>query len=462
MPAPRRECDAKRASRSSTFSSLARQRARGRFRDFREENVMPVANGRRVAVIAGCRTPFCRSGTVLKDARAVDLARFVARELLERTNLDGAEVNAVIFGQVVPSALVPNVAREVSLLPQFPKEIPAYSLNRACASAAQAVADAADAIATGNADVVLAGGVESLSDIPILASRRLADILVEAGKARSLGARLRTFAKLRPRDLVPVSPAIAEPSTGETMGQSAEKMAKENHISRAAQDRWALRSHELAARGTDDGRIPAEIVPWFPPRVGGRAGDAVVTQDNGIRRDTSLEQMAKLKPVFDRRYGSVTAANSSPLTDGASAVLLMRDSAARALGYTPLAYVRAYAVAAVDPGWQLLQAPIFAVPKALERAGIEWKDLGVIEVHEAFAAQVLSNLQGWAALGWDINEDIINVMGGSIAIGHPFGATGTRLVTTLASEMARRDVQFGLLSICAQGGMGLAMVLERR
>ena len=421
---------------------------------------MPVANGRRVAVIAGCRTPFCKSGTVLKDARAVDLARFVARELLERTNLDGADVNAVIFGQVVPSALVPNVAREVSLLPQFPKEIPAYSLNRACASSGQAVANAYDEIALGDAEVVLAGGVESLSDIPILASRRLADILVEASKAKSLGARLRTFSRIRPRDLVPVSPAIAEPSTGETMGQSAEKMAKENHISRAAQDRWALRSHELAARGTDDGRIPAEIVPWFVP--GGRAGDGVVAQDNGLRRDTSLEQMAKLKPVFDRRYGSVTAANSSPLTDGASAVLLMSDSAARALGYTPLAYVRSYSVAAVDPGWQLLQAPIFAVPKALERAGIQWKDLGVIEVHEAFAAQVLSNLQGWGALGWEINEDIINVMGGSIAIGHLFGATGTRLVTTLANEMTRRDVQFGLLSICAQGGMGFAMVLERR
>src|SRR2546425_1095865 len=253
---------------------------------------MPVANGRRVAVIAGCRTPFCKSGTVLKDARAVDLARFVARELLERTNLDGADVNAVIFGQVVPSALVPNVAREVSLLPQFPKEIPAYSLNRACASSGQAVANAYDEIVLGDAEVVLAGGVESLSDIPILASRRLADILVEASKAKSLGARVRTLSRIRPRDLIPVSPAIAEPSTGESMGQSAEKMAKENHISRDAQDRWALRSHELAARGTDDGRIAAEIVPWF-----GSRGDGVVTADNGIRRDTSLEQMAKLKPV---------------------------------------------------------------------------------------------------------------------------------------------------------------------
>jgi acetyl-CoA acyltransferase len=419
---------------------------------------MPVGNGRRVAVVAGCRTPFCRAGTALKDARAVDLARFVARELLERSNLEGAAVNAVIFGQVVPSALVPNVAREVSLLPQFPKEIPAYSLNRACASSGQAVANAHDEIVLGGADVVLAGGVESLSDIPILASRRLADILVEASKAKSLAARLKTFSRIRPRDLVPVSPAIAEPSTGESMGQSAEKMAKENHITREAQDRWALRSHVFAARGADDGRIAAEIAPWFPPRQ----SDPVITQDNGVRRDTSLEQMAKLKPVFDRRYGSVTAANASPLTDGAAAVLLMSEPAARALGYPALAFIRSYAVAAVDPGWQLLQAPIFAVPKALERAGLEWRDLGLIEIHEAFAAQVLSNLQGWAAKGWEIDEAKINVMGGSIAIGHPFGATGARIVTTLANEMVRRDVQFGLLSICAQGGMGFAMVLERR
>ena len=419
---------------------------------------MPGLNGRRVAVIAGVRTPFAKAGTVLKDARAVDLARYAARELLERTNLDGHEVDEVIFGQVVPSALVPNVGREVSLLPQFPKEIPAYSLNRACASANQAISAGHDQIALGNANVIIAGGAEALSDIPILASRRLADILVEASKAKSLAARIRTFAKIRPKDLVPVAPAIAEPSTGESMGQSAEKMAKENHIPRAEQDRWARRSHQLAAKGTADGRLTAEIAAWMPNRPGAE----IVKADNGIRTDTTIEQMAKLKPVFDRRYGSVTAANSSPLTDGASAVLLMSDEKARALGYEPLTYIRSYAVAAVDPGWQLLQAPIFAVPMALERAGIQWKDLGVIEIHEAFASQVLSNLQGFAAKGWEINEDIINVMGGSIAIGHPFGATGGRLVTTLSNEMKRRDVQFGLISVCAQGGMGFAMVLERR
>ncbi len=418
---------------------------------------MSPPDGRRVAIIAGCRTPFCKAGTVLKDARAVDLARFAARELLERTNLSPGVVNEVIFGQVVASPLVPNIAREVSLLPQFPKEIPAFSVNRACASSNQAITAAADQIRLGHAEVIIAGGAESLSDIPILASRRLADILVTASKARTLGARIATFAKIRPRDLVPVAPAIAEPSTGESMGQSAEKMAKENHIGREAQDRWALRSHQLAALGTADGRLTAEIAPWFPTR----ADEDVVTKDNGIRTDTSLEQLAQLRPVFDRRYGSVTAGNASPLTDGASAVLLMSETAARTHGYEPLAYLRSYAVAAVDPGWQLLQAPVWAVPTALERAGIQWKDLGLIEIHEAFASQVLSNLQGFAAKGWEINEEIINVMGGSIAIGHPFGATGGRLVTTLANEMRRRNVQFGLISVCAQGGMASAVVLER-
>jgi acetyl-CoA acyltransferase len=418
---------------------------------------MPPSNGRRVAIVAGCRTPFARSGTVLKDARAVDLARHAARELLHRSEIDPTEVDEVIFGQVVPSPLVPNVAREVSLLPQFPKEIPAFSLNRACASANQAITAAYDQIALGHANVIVAGGAESLSDIPILVSRPLSDILVEAGKAKTLGQRLRAFARVRPRYFVPVSPAIAEPSTGMSMGQSAEKMAKENGISRDSQDRWALRSHQLAAAGAMDGRLTAEIAPWFPADGTG----PVVATDNGIRTDTSLDQMAKLKPVFDRRYGSVTAANSSPLTDGASAVLLMREDAAKALGYKPLAYLRSYAVAAVDPGWQLLQAPVWAVPMALERAGIHWQDLGLIEIHEAFAAQVLSNLKGFEEKGYEIKEDIINVLGGSIAIGHPFGATGGRLVTTLANEMKRRDVQFGLISVCAQGGMGSAMVLER-
>ena len=424
--------------------------------------------GRRVAIVAGLRTPFAKSGTVFRDVTAIALARHAARELLVRSELDGREVDEVVFGQVVPSVRVPNVAREVSLLPQVLPSVPAYSLNRACASAAQAITNAADQIALGHADTVLAGGVESLSDIPVLHSRRFSQILVEAGKARSVAGRIGALARTRPRDLVPITPAVAEPSTGETMGQSAEKMAKENGITREAQDRLALMSHQRAAAATADGRLTAEIAPWF----GGRDMDQIVTADNGIRADASLEALAQLRPVFDRRYGSVTAGNASPLTDGAAAVLLMAEDKAVALGYEPLAYLKSYAVAAVDPGWQLLMGPVYAVPRALERAGLGWSELGLIEIHEAFAAQVLSNVQAWGSQAWaerlglpgpvgEVNWECTNVMGGSIAIGHPFGATGARLVTTLAHEMRRRDVQFGLISICAQGGMGYALVLER-
>jgi acetyl-CoA acyltransferase len=429
---------------------------------------MQDSPGRRVAIIAGLRTPFAKSGTLFRDVPAVALARHVARELLMRSEVDGREVDEVVFGQVVPSVLTPNVAREVSLLPQLLPSVPAYTLNRACASAAQAIGNAADQIAVGHADTVLAGGVESLSDIPILHSRGFSRVLVDASKARGLGGRLSSLSRLRPRDLIPVSPAIAEPSTGETMGQSAEKMAKENGISREEQDRFALMSHQRAAAATNDRRLTAEIAPWF----GGPGMDQPLASDNGIRPDTSLVALAALKPVFDRKYGSVTAGNSSPLTDGAAAVVLMAEEKAKALGYPPLAYIRSYAVSAVDPGWQLLMGPVYAVPKALERAGIAWRDLGVVEIHEAFAAQVLSNVQAWGSRAWaerlglavpvgEVDWTRTNVMGGSIAIGHPFGATGARLVTTLAHEMRRRDAEFGLLSICAQGGMGYAMVLER-
>jgi acetyl-CoA acyltransferase len=424
--------------------------------------------GRRVAIVAGVRTPFVKSGTAFRDVSAVALARHASRELLFRSELDGREVDEVIFSQVVPSVLVPNVGREVSLLPQLLPSVPAYTLNRACASSAQAIDNAADQIALGHADTILAGGVESLSDLPVLHSRRFSRVLVDASRAKSLAARVAAFGRTRPRDLVPVTPAIAEPSTGESMGQSAEKMAKENGISREAQDELALRSHQRAAAATADGRLPAEIAAWF----GGAAMDQPLATDNGIRGDTSLEALAALRPVFDRRYGSVTAGNSSPLTDGAAAVLLMAEEKAAALGYKPLAYLRSYAVAAVDPGWQLLMGPVYAVPKALERAGLSWGDIGLFEVHEAFAAQVLSNVQAWGSQAWadrlglaapvgEVDWDRTNVMGGSIAIGHPFAATGARLVTTLANEMRRRDVQYGLISICAQGGMGYAMVLER-
>ena len=425
-------------------------------------------NGRRVAIVAGVRTPFAKAGTAFKSISAIELGKLCVAELLQRTNLDGKEVQALVFGTVVPSVIAPNIAREVSLLPLLPKGVQAYSVSRACASANQAITDAADQIALGHVDVAIAGGSESLSNIPILHAQGFADALVLASKAKSFPARLKALSRIRPKDLVPVTPAIAEPSTGETMGQSAEKMAKLNAIAREEQDHFALRSHRLAAAGTADGRLTAEIMPvYVPPKF-----ESVLTSDNGIREDTSYEQLAALKPVFDRKYGSVTAGNSSPLTDGGACVLLMSEERARSLGYPPLGIIRSYAYAALDPGEQLLQAPVLAAPVALKRAGLSLKDMDLIEMHEAFAAQVLSNLKGFESKWWaeragfsqpvgEVDRAKLNVMGGSIAIGHPFGATGARITTTLLNELRRRNGQFGLMTVCSAGGMGFAMVVER-
>jgi acetyl-CoA acyltransferase len=425
-------------------------------------------DGRRVAIVAGVRTPFAKAGTALKSISAIDLGKLCVAELLQRTNLDGKEVQGLVFGTVIPSVLAPNIAREVSLMPQLPKGVQAYTVSRACASANQAITDGADQIALGHLDVVIAGGAESLSNIPILHSPRFAETLLLASKAKSLPARLRAFARIRPKDLIPIAPAIAEPSTGETMGQSAEKMAKLNAISREEQDHFALRSHRLASAGTTDGRLTAEIMPvYIPPRF-----ESVITSDNGIREDTSYEQLAALKPVFDRKYGSVTAGNSSPLTDGGACVLLMSEEKAKALGYPVLGIIKSYAYAALDPGEQLLQAPVLAAPVALKRAGLTLKDIDLVEMHEAFAAQVLSNLKGFESKAWaeragfsqptgEVDRAKLNVMGGSIAIGHPFGATGARITTTLLNELRRRGGQFGLMTVCAAGGMGFSMVVER-
>jgi acetyl-CoA acyltransferase len=430
--------------------------------------MLTTAPGRRVAIVAGVRTPFLKAGTGFRSLSAIDLGRQCVAELLERASLDGKEVEALVFGTVIPSVLAPNIAREVSLIPQLPKGTEAYTVSRACTSSNQAITDAANQIALGHHNVVIAGGAESLSNVPILHSRGFADALVAANKAKSLPKRLQALARIRPKDLVPIAPAIAEPTTGETMGQSAEKMAKINSIAREDQDAFALRSHQLAAKGTADGRLTAEIFPVFVPP----AYQDAPTSDNGIRADSSLDALAKLPPVFDRRYGSVTAGNSSPLTDGASAVLMMSEERAAALGYTPLGFIRSYAYAALDPGEQLLMGPVLAAPVALKRAGLSLRDMDLVEMHEAFAAQVLSNLKGLESREWAeragfshpvgaVDQSKLNVMGGSIAIGHPFGATGARITLTLLNELARRGGQFGLMTVCAAGGMGFASVLER-
>jgi acetyl-CoA acyltransferase len=430
---------------------------------------MPTfGNGRRVAIVAGLRTPFAKAGTVLRSMSAIELGGACVTELIERTNLDGKEVDALVFGTVIQSVLAPNIAREIALLPVLPKGVQAYTVSRACASANQAITDAADQITLGHADVIIAGGAESLSNVPILHSRGFADVATAASKAKTLAGKVTALSRLRPRDLIPITPAIAEPSTGETMGQSADKMAKINHIPRDEQDQFALRSHRLAAAATADGRLTSEIMPLYvSPKY-----DTVASTDNGIREGTSYDQLAALKPVFDRNYGTVTAGNSSPITDGGAAVLLMSESRCRALGYEPLAFIRSYAYAALDPGEQLLQAPVLAAPVALKRAGLSLPQMDIVEMHEAFAAQVLSNLKGFESQAWaaragfsspvgPVDRTRLNLMGGSIAIGHPFGATGARILTSLCHELGRSGGQFGLMTVCAAGGLGHAMVVER-
>lgn len=427
------------------------------------------STGRRVAIIDGLRTPFAKSGTALASETTLDLATAVVTELLARSAIDPATVDRVVYGAVVPDIAGPNIAREIVLAGPFPERVDAYSVSRACATSTQATVNAAQAIMLGEADIVIAGGADSLSKPPVTYSDRFVELMMKAQAAKDLPTRIRTFAKVRPKDLKPIPPAIAERSTGETMGDSAEKMAKANGISRQAQDEFALSSHAKASKAWEAGVFDKEVMPYrVPPKY-----TATVARDTIPRSDSTMEKLAKLRPVFDRKYGSVTAANSSPLTDGASAVLLMEESVAKALGYEPLAYIKSYAFAAIDPNWQLLMGPVFAAPIALDRAGMTLKDIDIIDMHEAFAAQVLSNLQAFASdafakerLGRDkavgeVDESKLNLYGGSIAIGHPFGATGTRQITTMANELNRRGAGTALITQCAAGGLGAALILEK-
>ncbi|HYO77913.1 MAG TPA: acetyl-CoA C-acyltransferase FadI [Thermoanaerobaculia bacterium] len=423
----------------------------------------------RVAVVRGLRTPFAKSGTHYSHLSALDLGKLVVTELVQRSGLDPSEIQEVVFGNVIPSVKAPNIAREIVLGTGLPRKIPGFSVSMACASANQAITAASDLIARGYADTVVAGGSESLSDIPILFSKKFSDALVGASKQKSVGGKLGAFSKIRPKDLAPDAPAIAESTTGLTMGESAEKMAKANGITREAQDKFALQSHHRASAATENGRFKDEVMPVVVPP----SFDNVVETDNLIRGDSTLDAMAKLRPVFDRKYGTITAGNASPLTDGAAAVLLMSEEKAKAIGVKPIGFIRSYAYAATDPFDQLLQGPVFALPIALERAKVKLEEIGVIEMHEAFAAQVLSNIQwigskkiaqeklGMAAPLGDIDPEKINRTGGSIALGHPFGATGARIVTTVCNELQRTGEQYGLVTVCAAGGIGVAMVLER-
>lgn len=426
------------------------------------------AREERIAIVAGLRTPFAKQASHYMSLSALDLARIVVSELIQKTDLDPKLVELCVYGQVLPSIHAPNIAREVVLGTGITREAQAFSVSRACSTGYQSLTSAAESMLAGQASIAITGGADSSSDVPITVSRKLANVLVEAQKARTLADKLKLFSRLAPKDLVPVPPAIKEPSTGLTMGESAEKMARESGITREAQDAFAHRSHSRAAKAWADGIFDQEVMRVLvPPKY-----DSPVTEDNLVRKDSSVEAYAKLRPAFDRVNGTITAGNASPLTDGASALLVMTESRAKALGYKPLGYLKSWAYAALDPNGWMLMGPTHATPLALDRAGLTLKDIAVVDVHEAFAAQVLCNLQAWNSKKYfseklgrsdvlgEVDDDKLNVHGGSLALGHPFAATGARQITTVLHELKRRGGGFGLATACAAGGLGSTVIVE--
>ncbi len=428
-----------------------------------------TVDGRRVAIVAGLRTPFAKSGTAFRDVSAQGLGSAVVTELMQRSGLDGDQIDQLVYGAVVADVTAPNIAREIVLGTGLPRSVDAYSVSRACATSTQAIVNGTQAILMGDADVVIAGGADSLSKPPIQYDDAVVSALMAANSAKDLPSKLKAFTGLRPRDLAPKAPELADKSSGLTMGDAAEKMARENGISREDQDAYALGSHMKAVEAWEKGVYEDEVMAFpIPPKY----TDTIAT-DGIPRADSSLEKLSSLKPVFDRKYGSVTAGNSSPLTDGASAVVLMEAQTAERLGFVPKAYIRSWAFAALDPAWQMLMGPSFATPIALDRAGMALSDIDVIDMHEAFAAQMLSNIRAFASTEWaqeyldrdepigEIDEEKLNPYGGSISLGHPFAATGARQALTMANELVRRDKGTALITQCAAGGLGAALILER-
>lgn len=426
-----------------------------------------TSDGDRVAIVAGLRTPFARQSSVYKESTALALGTLVVAELLDRLALNPKDVQQVVYGQVLPSIEAPNIAREIVLGTGMDRATDAYSVSRACATSFQSTVSVAQAILSGDIEVGVAGGADSSSVVPITISRKLAGALLDLTKARTLQQRLKILSGVGLRDLAPVPPAIKEFSTGLTMGESAEQMARDHGITREEQDAFAHRSHANASRAWQEGWLADEVMTVHLPPFREPFG-----ADNLVRHDSTPEGYARLRPVFDRKYGTVTAGNSSPLTDGASALVLMKESRARAMGYSPIGYIRSWAFAARDPRQDLLMGPAHAMPIALDRAGMKLGDLDLVDMHEAFAAQVLANVKALGSRQWnrdvlgrkeatgEIDESRFNVIGGSIAYGHPFAATGARMITQTLRELGRRGGGTAITSACAAGGLGAAMILE--
>ncbi|MFN2431714.1 MAG: acetyl-CoA C-acyltransferase [Gemmatimonadota bacterium] len=426
--------------------------------------------GRDVVVVEGIRTPYVKAGTALKDVPAVDLGRIVLRELADRTDLDLEQVDEVVVGNTGMPADAANLARVVALEAGVPEGVPAFTVQRNCASGMEAITSAALRIRFGEADVVLAGGVESMSNMPLLFPDEFSGVLQGLTRAPSVPGKLKAASQLRPRQLKPVVAlleGLTDPVCGLNMGETAELLAREYGLSREEQDRYALESHRRAVVAQETGRLAEEITPvYVAPRY-----ESVVERDVGPRREQSLEALAKLPPVFDRAFGTVTAGNACMVTDGAAALLLTSAERARGMDVAPLGRILSFAYAGCEPSRMGL-GPAYAAPRALERAGLTLEDVDLIELNEAFAAQVLANRAAFAS--GDFAREVLrrdepigeldpartNVNGGAIALGHPVGSTGTRLILTLLKELRRRGGGIGLATLCVGGGQGGAVVVE--
>lgn len=429
-----------------------------------------MSDARDVVIIDGVRTPFAKSGTKFKDVHAAELGRVALKELLMRTGIDVGLVDEVIIGNTGSPSDAVNIARVVALNAGLPKKTSAATVHRNCASALESIANAFDKIKAGVADTVVAGGTESMSNMPLIHTREFTDAFGKMATAKTMGGKLSALGKLKLKDLKPriaIVEGLTDPFVGINMGETAEILAKEFAISREEQDRFALASHQKAVAATKNGTMAKEITPVFlPPHF-----EEIVASDIGPREGQTMEQLGKLKPFFDRKYGTVTVGNACPVTDGAAMVLVMSRAKANELGLKPVAKVVSYGFAGLEPERMGL-GPVYATPVALKRAGLQLKDMGLVELNEAFAAQVIGCMKAFnsssfakdklglsSAVG-EINPETLNVNGGAIALGHPVGTTGTRLVITLMKEMARRKVKYGLATLCIGGGQGGAMILE--
>jgi acetyl-CoA acetyltransferase family protein len=424
-----------------------------------------------VVIIDGLRTPYAKSGTTLKNLTADELGAAVVREIVLRTGIDREMIDEVIVGNAGMPAEAANIARVIALRAGIPERIPAYSVQRNCASGMQAAASAYTQILAGMSEIAVVAGVESMSNFGFYTTKKLRDAFTTIARSKKMGAKAAAILSLRPRDFVPVvglNLGLTDPVSGLNMGQTAEVLVRDFGISRREQDEFALQSHKLWAAANEAGKFKNEIIPlYLPPKF------EALEEDFGPRKDQTMDALEKLKPFFDKKFGTVTAGNSSPITDGGAAALIMSADRAKLLGFTPLGTIRAVAFAGLDPSRMGL-GPVFATQKVLKIARMRMKDIELIEFNEAFAAQVYAcekaavskeffnkHLRGEEPIG-EFRRDIMNVNGGAIAIGHPVGSSGLRIIITVLKEMERRGLATGLATLCIGGGQGGAMIVERK